>query len=173
MSTPPIQSLSALRKRSMRCSPATTPSTFRTPSFVDCNSMPASRGCTSPPASAAWVFAPICSARSSSSFVLLALRAPIRRRSSWRLRVQPSSPTAPTNSAAAFCARCSPAKSVGASCSANPAPEATLLASPPRQFATATSGSSMVKRCGTPLPTSPTGECSSPARTLTCPSTKA
>ena len=74
--------------------------------------------------------------------------------------------------AAASCGRCSPARSSGASCSASRAPAPTSPAWPPGRCATATSGSSTGRRCGTRSPTSPTGGCSSPAPTPTLPKHK-
>ena len=49
----------------------------------------------------------------------------------------------------------------------------TSPASPAGPNATATSGWSTARRCGTRWPTWPTGACSSPAPTPTCPSTRA
>ena len=77
-------------------------------------------------------------------------------------------------SRAACCAACSPARTPGASSSASPAPGSDLAGlAVPGRCATATSGSSTARRCGTRWPTSPTGACSSPAPTPTRPSTRA
>ena len=63
-------------------------------------------------------------------------------------------------------------RSGGASCSASPAPARTSRGLAPGPSATATSGWSTARRCGTRWPTSPTLECWWPAPTRSCPSTR-
>ncbi len=82
-------------------------------------------------------------------------------------RARPSSPTAARRRSAATCARCSPARRSGASCSASPAPAPTSPACRPGRSATATSGSSTARRCGPRSRTWPAGGCWSPAPTPT------
>ena len=78
-----------------------------------------------------------------------------------------------TSCASARCARCSPAKTSGASCSRSPAPAPTSPASRRVASATARSGSRTARKSGTRSRTSRTRECSSRGPTPSCRSTRA
>ena len=79
----------------------------------------------------------------------------------------------PTSSRSATSTRCCAATRSGASCSASRAPAPTSPLSAPAPCATATSGSSTARRCGTRTRNTPTAASCSPAPIPTRPSTAA